>query len=137
MMSRGARAVMIVVTVLILTLVLPVSWGVGQEEPSVTVTIVSPPSELILPVDQAVAVRYRARGTVTTLELWHDNTLLVVDPVEAEQEISHAWAPATVGFHHLTVRALENSTLLATAERRVIGVPRGLPVRLSIEDGDK
>ena len=136
-MSRGARAAGIVVTVLLLTIVLPVSWGVGQEKSSVTVTIISPPADLILPVDQAVAVRYCANGAITTLELWHDNTLLVVDPVEAGQEISHAWAPVAVGLHYLTVRALENSTLLATAERRVVAAPRGSPIRLSIEEGDK
>jgi len=133
-MSRGLRTFGVIAVALFLAAVMPTSSGLGQGEPLAAVVIISPPPELALPVGQAVEVRYRIVGAATALQLWADDTLVAVDRTQSGQEIAHAWVPATLGPHRLTVRALDESeTLLATAERRVDGLPRGSPVRLRTE----
>jgi len=133
-MSRGLRTFGIIAAALFLAAVMPTSLSISRGEPLARVVIISPPAGLGLPIGQAVQVRYRIVGAVTALELWADDTLVAIDRVQSGQEIAHAWAPATLGPHRLTVRALdEGSTLLATAERCVAGLPRGSPVRLRAE----
>ena len=133
-MNHGLRTVGIIAAVVLLTFIIPTSSDVSQGELSAVVVIISPPSGLALPVGQAVEVRYHVIGAATVLELWSDGAVVAVDQVESGQEITHAWAPASPGPHRLTVRAFdEGSTLLATAERHVAGLPRGSPVRLRAE----
>lgn len=133
-MSRGLRTSVIIAAALFLAILMPTSLGLGWEESLATVIIISPPAELGLPIGQAVEVRYRVTSAATALELWADDTLLAVDRVQSGQQIAHAWAPATLGPHCLTVRALgEEGTLLATVERCVAALPRGSPVRLRVE----
>ena len=128
LMSRGLRAVGIIVVALLLAVVMPASSGIGRGESSADVIIISPPPRLGLPVGQAVEVRYRVTGAATVLELWGDATLLAADEVQPGQEISHAWAPATPGPHCLTVRAIgEENNRLAMAGRCVAGLPCGSP----------
>jgi len=132
-MSRGLRTMGVIAVVVLLAVITPVGSGVGRGESS-SVIIVSPPPGLALPVGQAMEIRYRVTGTAAVLELWDNDALLAVDHVPSEQEVTHAWAPAAPGPHCLTVRALdEEGRLLATAERRVVGLPRGSPVRLRVE----
>jgi hypothetical protein len=133
-MSRGLRTIGIIAAALFLAAVMPTSSGLGRGEPLAAVIIISPPAGLGLPIGQAVEVRYYIVGAATAFELWADDTLVAVNRVQSGQEVAHVWAPAALGPHRLTVRALdERGTLLATAERRVSGLPRGSPVRLRAE----
>ncbi len=129
-MSRGLRAVRIMATALLLAVIMPTGSGIGRGEPS-AVIIISPPPGLALPVGQAMEVRYRVVGAAAILELWGGDTPLAVDGVQLGQEITHTWAPAAQGPHCLIVRALgKENMVLTTAERCVVGLPRGSPVRL-------
>lgn len=133
-MSCSLRTIGIIAAALFLVVLMPTSSGLGQGESLAGVVIISPPAGLGLPIGQAVEVRYDFVGAATAFELWADDSLVAVDRVQSGQQIAHAWAPATLGPHCLTVRALdERGTLLATAERCVAGLPRGSPVRLRAE----
>ncbi len=133
-MARGLRLAGITVAILLFAVITPESSGIGRGEPSVAVIVISPPPELALPVGQAIEVRYRVVGAASVLEFWSDDMQVAVDAVQPGQEVTYAWAPAVPRPHCLTVRALgERGTLLATAERRILGLPRGSPVRLRVE----
>lgn len=133
-MSRGLRITGTIAVGLFLAAIMPTNLGLGRGDSLAGVVIISPPAGLGLPIGQAVEVRYYAVAVATAFELWADDTLVAIDRVQSGQEVAHAWAPATLVRHCLTVRALdERGTLLATAERCVVALPRGLPVQLWAE----
>jgi len=133
---RLFRVLRIIAAALLLAAIMPTGSGIGQGESPAAVIIISPPSGLGLPVAQAVEVRYCVVGAAAILELWDGDSRLAADYAPPKQEVAHAWAAASTGPHCLTVRALgKDNMLLATAKRCVVGLPRGSPVRLSVEIG--
>jgi|GEM_PF-1601543 len=122
---------------ILLVALVPTSDSLGRGASRAVILVISPASDVSVPVGQALEVRYCVSGAATKTELWSDGEPILVEPVVSGQEVTHVWAPIELGVHHLTACAFDaTGAVLVRIERTVIGLPPGSPVRLSSASED-
>lgn len=99
--------------------------------PSVSLTLLSPPAGLELPVGQAMEVSCRLEGEApATVEFLVNGVPVRTEVVPPDGEATFSWMPTHVGSQTLTVVVRMGGKSASAATRQVLAVPPGSPVRI-------
>lgn len=133
------RPLFILVLALMFSALLAGSPLALQSQPPVTLTCLSLPSGLELPVGQGIEIQvlvqgkaraYSQTGLPPSLDLLVNDELLRTETVPPHGVVALTWVPALTGPQTLTITVRIDGRPLTTINREVVVVAQNLPVRV-------